>query len=332
LFGRTKIKKSMTISSQLIVKTAIQTLETEAQTIAELIKTIDDEFVVVVQEIAKCTGRIIVTGIGKSALVGRKIVATLNSTGTPSIFMHAADALHGDLGMIRQEDIIVCLSKSGETAEIKALVPLLQQLGTHLIAMTARPHSYLAQQADFILYTPTTKEAEPNNLAPTASTTAQMAMGDAVASCLLAIRGFAPADFARYHPAGSLGKRLYLRIKDVCHHQDRPMVNMDASLRETIVEITTRRLGCTVVVDEAEVIQGIITDGDLRRMLEREGDVSHFKAADIMSRQPRTIEQHQLATAALDMMSEWSISQLIVVDDHQYIGVVHLHDLVKAGL
>ncbi|MEM1325364.1 MAG: KpsF/GutQ family sugar-phosphate isomerase [Bacteroidota bacterium] len=322
----------MTISSQLIVKTALATLETEAQTIAGLKNSIDEEFVAAVREISNCPGRIIVTGIGKSALIGRKIVATLNSTGTPSVFMHAADALHGDLGMIQDKDVIICLSKSGETAEIKALIPLLRQFGMRLIAMTARPHSYLAQQADHLLYTPIAREAEPNNLAPTASTVAQMAMGDALASALLATRGFAPSDFAKYHPAGALGKRLYLRVSDVCHHQDRPLVKTTATLRQTIVEMTTKRLGCTVVVDEKEVVQGIITDGDLRRMLEREGDVSHFTAADIMSPQPRHIEQSELATAALDLMSDWSISQLVVVDGEQYIGVIHLHDLVKAGL
>lgn len=329
---RTKIKKLMTFSSELIVKTALQTLEIEAQTIAALKNCIDENFVAAINHLAQVEGRVVVTGIGKSALVGRKVVATLNSTGTPAVFMHAADALHGDLGMIQKSDTLLCLSKSGETTEIKTLLPMLKKLGGHLIAMTAQKDSYLAQQAHFILYTPILKEAEPNNLAPTASTAAQMAMGDAVASCLLALRGFSQADFAKYHPAGILGKRLYLRVSDICRKEERPMVGLDATLRQTIVEISSKRLGCTVVVDEQEHIQGIITDGDLRRMLEQEKEVAHFTAKDIMTRQPRTIKQDCLAVEALEMMSTFKITQLVVKEGERYLGVIHLHDLVREGL
>ncbi|MEM0992427.1 MAG: KpsF/GutQ family sugar-phosphate isomerase [Bacteroidota bacterium] len=302
----------MASSNELIVKTAIETINIEAQTIASLKNCIDENFVATVNTIHQCAGRVIVTGIGKSALIGRKIVATLNSTGTPAIFMHAADAIHGDLGMIQASDVVLCLSKSGETAEIKALIPMLKHLGSALIAMTSKTQSYLAQQANCLLLTPVLREAEPNNLAPTASTTAQIVMGDALASALLTLKGFSSNDFAQFHPGGALGKRLYLRVDSLCGRNQCPAVNLKANIRETIVEISSKRLGCTAVLDDADEIKGIITDGDLRRMLEQKTQVAHLCAQDIMTPQPLCIQKDMLAAKALEVMSEKSITQLIV--------------------
>ena len=317
----------------LILKTARRTLEIEAETLVRLQESLDDAFVEVTERIFHGTGRTIVTGIGKSALVAQKIVATLNSTGTPASFLHAADAIHGDLGMIRQEDIVLCLSKSGETPEIRVLVPLLKHLGNLLVGMVARRDSFLGRNADFLLFTPVDQEAEPNNLAPTASTAAQMALGDALASALLALRGFSPRDFAQFHPGGALGKQLYLRVQDLYPLNEKPMVAANDSLKATILEMTSHRLGATAVVDEQGHILGIVTDGDLRRMLEKGSDFFQLKAADIMTPNPKTVGPEILAVNALNLMRRHSITQLLVANEEgQFLGVVHLHDIIREGI
>ena len=317
----------------LILKTAQKTLQIEAETLVRLQESLDASFVEVTERIFHGTGRTIVTGIGKSALVAQKIVATLNSTGTPASFLHAADAIHGDLGMIRQDDIVLCLSKSGETPEIRVLVPLLKHLGNLLVGMVARRDSFLGRNADFLLFTPVDQEAEPNNLAPTASTAAQMALGDALASALLALRGFGPRDFAQFHPGGALGKQLYLRVQDLYTLNEKPMVAPHESLKATILDMTSHRLGATAVVDEHRHILGIVTDGDLRRMIEKGSDFLHLKAADIMTPHPKTAEPEMLAVNALNLMRQYSITQLLVANaDGQYLGVVHLHDIVREGI
>lgn len=317
----------------LITKTALDTLEIETATLMALRNSIDSHFTACVQHIIATPGRLVVSGIGKSAIVAQKIVATLNSTGTPALFMHAADAIHGDLGMIRPHDIALCLSKSGETPEIKVLVPLLKNMGNMLIGMVSNRDSFLGKQSDYILYTPVDQEADPNNLAPTASTTAQMALGDALATALLAVRGFTPMHFAQFHPGGALGKQLYLRVRDLCTHNERPYVRLNETLQNTILEMTSKRLGATAVLDDNEKLCGIVTDGDLRRMLERQVDLHLIKAADVMSKSPKTIGADAMAVEALDLMRKNSISQLIVVNDsRQYIGFVHLHDLIREGL
>lgn len=320
-------------TKEIIRRTARQTIAIEIATLEMLQASINDDFVACVEAIYQSPGRLVVTGIGKSAIVAQKIVATLNSTGTPALFMHAADAIHGDLGMVRPYDLVLCLSKSGETAEIKVLAPLVRNLGNLLIGMTAKKDSFLARQANFLLHTPITQEAEPNNLAPTASTTAQMAMGDALATALLAVRGFSPQDFAQYHPGGALGKQLYLKVSDLYPNNQRPLVKPHYTLQESILEITAKCLGATAVVDEDEKLCGIITDGDLRRMLEKGLNFTQLHAADVMHPQPRTILDTALAVNALEKMRTNSISQLIVVNEEgHYLGFVHLHDLIREGL
>ncbi len=319
-------------SESIIVKTALRTLEIERDTLDELIQSIGKKFIDCVQLLARCEGRLVLTGIGKSALVAQKVVATLNSTGTPALFMHAADAIHGDLGMIQPDDMVICLSKSGETAEIKVLVPLLRAMGNPLIGMIAREDSYLGRHADCILYTPCSQEADPNNLAPTASTTAQIAMGDALATSLLALRGFTPQDFALFHPGGALGKQLYLRVSDLYPGNERPWVRITDDLRHSILEMTSKRLGATAVLDDHDQLQGIITDGDLRRMLGRDVDINQLTAADIMTPSPKSIAADALAVNALELMRKHSITQLLVVEGQQYLGIVHLHDLIREGL
>jgi len=309
-----------------------QTIDKEMQTISALKDSIDDDYCSGVEAIFNAKGRVVVTGIGKSALIARKIVATFNSTGTPALFMHAADAIHGDLGMIQSDDMILCLSKSGETAEIKVLVPMLKNLGHQLIGMVSRRDSYLAQHADFVFHTPVTEEADPNNLAPTSSTTAQLVLGDAIAISLLALRGFSPSDFAQFHPGGALGKQLYLRVRDLYKQHESPAVFPTANIKQVIVEMTSKRLGATAVIDEQSRTLGIITDGDLRRMLERNEDITSLSANDIMSLHPKTISSHELAVNALAQMREHSITQLIVEDDSRYLGMVHLHDLIREGI
>lgn len=321
------------ISEVLITKTALRTIEIEAETLQALKSSINASFVACVQAIFQCRGRLVVTGIGKSALVGQKIVATLNSTGTPALFMHAADAIHGDLGMIQHHDFVLCISKSGETPEIKVLVPLLRNLGGTLIGMVSKLDSYLGRQAKYVLHTPVPQEADPNNLAPTASTTAQAAMGDALATALLALRGFSPRDFAQFHPGGALGKQLYLRVNDLYPQNARPAVREEESIRQTIMEMTSKRLGATAVLDQQGGLCGIITDGDLRRMLERGLGLDQLRARDIMTATPKVIHKDDMAARALQVMRKNSITQLVVVgDEGQYLGFVHLHDLIREGL
>jgi arabinose-5-phosphate isomerase len=311
---------------------AKQTLSIEAGSIMELREFIDDAFVEVVRLLNDMKGRLVVSGIGKSAIIGQKIVATLNSTGTPSIFMHAADAIHGDLGMVQQDDIVMIISKSGESPEIKVLITLIKNLGNKLIAMVGNLNASLALGADMVLNTTVSQEACPNNLAPTSSTTAQLAMGDALAVCLMEVKGFSSSDFAKFHPGGSLGKKLYLRVSDLSKLNERPVVNQNSSLKDVIVEITRKRLGLTAVLNDDGMLAGVITDGDLRRMLEKGNDINHTTAKDIMGIHPKTIEGDALAVDALDRMRKNNITQLIVTEDNHYAGVIHLHDLIREGI
>jgi len=310
---------------------AIQAIQEEAKAVAALAQYIDDDFVTVVDRILNLQGRVIVTGIGKSAIIAQKIVATLNSTGTPSIFMHAADAIHGDLGIIQQNDLIIAISKSGNTPEIKVLVPFLKQTKNVLVALVGNTDSYLAKNADYILNTTVEKEACPNNLAPTSSTTAQLAMGDALAVVLQECRDFTDKDFAKYHPGGALGKKLYLRVGDLSDQNGKPSVQQSATVSDIIITITQFRLGAVAVLD-ADHILGIITDGDIRRMLEKHTDLTAITAADIMGRSPKIIDKNELAANALHIMRENNITQLLVSDKGHYDGVIHIQDLLKEGI
>lgn len=316
---------------QKIISIAVKTIEIESKAIAYLANLVDDEFAQAVEYVFNSGGRVIVTGIGKSANIATKIVATLNSTGTPAGFMHAADAIHGDLGTIQPEDTVICISKSGNTPEIKVLVPLIKSLGNKLIAITSNKESFLGKQANYVLNAFVEKEACPNNLAPTTSTTAQLVIGDAFAMCLLDLRGFSSKDFARYHPGGSLGKQLYLRVADLCETNEKPKVNLDSSIKEVIVEISEKMLGVTAVVENNAIV-GIITDGDLRRMLSKTDDIGSLKAKDIMTRNPKRIESKSLAVKAMEIMNTHGISQLLVQEDGHYKGVVHIHNLIKEGI
>lgn len=315
-----------------IKTSAIQVLQKEANAIQNLINYIDDDFVACVEAILESSGRVVITGIGKSAIVANKIVATLNSTGTPALFMHAADAIHGDLGMIQKNDFVICISKSGNTPEIKVLVPLLKRLGSKLIALVSNVESYLAEHADYVLNATIEEEACPNNLAPTTSTTVHMAMGDALAVCLLEARGFSSQDFAKYHPGGALGKQLYLTVADVIPKNLVPVVKEDALLTEIIVEISSKRLGATAVVDHSSQLLGIITDGDLRRMLLSGADIHQVKAIEIMTKNPKTISQDEFAIRALNRMKEFNITQLVAMDGDNIAGFIHIHDLMKEGI
>jgi arabinose-5-phosphate isomerase len=315
-----------------IKKIARDVLINESRAIENLTNFIDNEFESCVQEIYSAKGRVVITGIGKSAIIANKIVATLNSTGTPSIFMHAADAIHGDLGMIQSEDIVICISKSGNTPEIKVLVPLLKRRGSKLVALVSNTNSYLAQQADYVLNATIAEEACPHNLAPTTSTTAHLALGDALAVCLLELRDFSSNDFAEYHPGGALGKQLYLKVSDIYTHNQLPKVGPDSSVKEIILEISSKRLGCTAVVDGNNNLLGIITDGDLRRMLQGNESFEKLRAVDIMTRKPKTIEKDEYAVKALHLMQESSITQLAVLEGEKIAGFVHLHDLLKEGI
>lgn len=315
-----------------ITQIAKAVLINEARAVENLANFIDNDFEACVREIIQCKGRVVLTGIGKSAIIASKIVATMNSTGTPALFMHAADAIHGDLGMIQTNDIVICLSKSGNTPEIKVLVPLLKRRGSKLVALVSNKNSYLAEHADFVLNATIGEEACPNNLAPTTSTTAHLAMGDALAICLLELRDFSSEDFAQYHPGGALGKQLYLKVEDLISNNQLPKVKPDALLRDVIIEISSKRLGATAVVNDSSDLMGIITDGDLRRMLQKESNIAHIRAADIMTRAPKTIAKDEFAVKALQMMQENSISQLVVVHGTQVAGFVHLHDLLKEGI
>ena len=315
-----------------IIETAKNTILNESNAIANLANYIDTNFENAVKFIFQSKGRVIVTGIGKSANIATKIVATFNSTGTPAIFMHAADAIHGDLGNVLENDVVICISKSGNTPEIKVLVPLIRNYGNKIIAITGNIDSFLGKNADYTLNTFIEKEACPNNLAPTTSTTAQLVMGDALAVCLLELKGFSSSDFAKYHPGGALGKRLYLRVADLIKNNELPKVSENDSIVKVIVEISKKRLGVTAVVENNKIL-GIITDGDIRRMLTKSTEINHLKAKDIMSKNPKTIREDSMAIEALERLEQNSITQILVTDiEHNYIGVVHLHDLIKEGI
>lgn len=314
-----------------IISSVKETIEIESKAIAKLTEFIDSQFAEAVTYIYNSNGRVIITGIGKSANIAQKIVATLNSTGTPAIFMHAADAIHGDLGIIQENDVVICISKSGNTPEIKVLVPLIKNTNNKVIALTSNLDSFLAKQADFVLNAYVEKEACPNNLAPTTSTTAQLVIGDALAIALLNLKNFSSKDFAKYHPGGALGKKLYLRVHDIVGKNERPEVHLNATLKDVIIEISAKRLGATAVVDNQRIV-GVITDGDLRRMLAKSQNINGLTAADIMTKAPKTIASDVLAIEALDVLESFGITQLLVEDEGEYKGVIHLHDLIKEGI
>jgi arabinose-5-phosphate isomerase len=320
------------MNTDKIIPVALRTIELETDAINGLKSFIDDAFVKAVSAVATSKGRLIVSGIGKSAIIAQKIVATLNSTGTPSVFMHAADAIHGDLGMIQVDDIVLVISKSGNSPEIKVLAPLVKNFGNTLIGMVGNVESFLAQNSDIVLNTTVEQEACPINLAPTSSTTAQMVMGDALAVCLMEIKEFKSSDFAKYHPGGALGKKLYLRVEEMAAQNAKPKVLPTATIKEVIIEMTAKRLGAAVVVNEKENILGIITDGDLRRMLEKTNSFEKLQASDIMSGHPKTIDADLLAVYAMEEMRRHDISQLVVTNNDVYAGIIHLHDLVKEGI
>lgn len=316
-----------------IIAIGKRTLNLEAEAITGLHAAINEDFARSIQQLVNLKGRLVVSGIGKSAIVAQKVVATLNSTGTPSLFMHAADAIHGDLGMVQEGDVVMIVSKSGDSPEIKVLVPLIKNFGNTLIGMVGQSNSFLAKESDIVLDTTVLHEACPNNLAPTSSTTAQMVMGDALAICLMEAKGFGSDDFAKFHPGGTLGKKLYLRVGDLSKHNMKPSVKPDSTLKEVIIEITNKRLGVTAVVNEKNELEGIITDGDLRRMLEKDVSLQGIRAKDIMSLNPRTIVDTELAVDALDELRKNDISQLIVLSkENIYSGIIHLHDIVREGI
>ena len=314
-----------------ILSSAINTLETESKAINKTIKLLNEDFSKAVEAVFLTKGRLVVTGIGKSAHIGQKIVATLNSTGTPSLFMHAAEAVHGDLGMLTKEDIVLCISKSGNSPEIKILVPLLKRDGNVLIGMTGNEASFLGKQSDFILNAFVEKEADPNNLAPTTSTTVQLALGDALAVALIGLRKFTADDFAKFHPGGALGKKLLLRIGDILDQNNIPQVHPESSIQEVIFEISNKRLGVTAVVHNKD-IKGIITDGDIRRMLEKTSDLGAITAQEIMTQNPKTIDIQSKVEDALNLMESYAITQLVVTDHKVYAGIIHLHDILKEGI
>ncbi len=314
-----------------ILTTAKETILIEAEAIKNLIEFLNADFENAVQTILSSKGRVIVTGIGKSANIATKIVSTFNSTGTPAIFMHAADAVHGDLGNIQKDDVVICISNSGNTPEIKVLVPYIKNYGNKIVAITGNSNSYLATNADFVLSSFVEKEACPNNLAPTSSTTAQLVIGDALAVCLLELKDFGTNDFAKYHPGGTLGKKLYLRVRDLLAQNEVPQVSLDTPVKDVIIEISKKRLGTTAVIDKNEIV-GIVTDGDIRRMLEKDVEISKLTAQDIMGKKPITIDANEMAVAALDVMQNKSITQILVTENDKYLGVIHFHDLIKEGI
>lgn len=315
-----------------MIERAKQVLQEEADAIIRMKELINEEFTKSLDLILNSKGRIIVTGIGKSAIIGQKIVATFNSTGTPAIFMHAAEAIHGDLGIIQPDDVVLCLSKSGNTPEISVLIPFFKMSGNKIIAIVGDPDSFLGKEADFVLDCSIEKEACPNNLAPTCSSTAQLVLGDALASCLIELRGFTSQDFAKYHPGGMLGKRLYTKVKDLYRFNEKPIVHPSSPIPEVILEISGKRLGITAVVEMDKVV-GCITDGDLRRMLEKHADYSRLMAKDVMSSNPKTLTEEVLAVEALELMKKKNITSIFVVDDNGfYLGVLHLHDIIKEGI
>ena len=330
-FIHTNFKYSVLISKENILAIAKKTILSESEAITKLIDFLDENFFEAVQRIYETKGRLIVTGIGKSAIIAQKMVATFNSTGTPSMFLHAAEAIHGDLGMIQNDDIIICISKSGNSPEIKVLAPLLKRFGNTLIAITGNTTSFLAKGSDFVLNTTVDTEACPINLAPTNSTTAQLVMGDALAVCLMEMRDFKPEDFAVYHPGGALGKKLLLRVKDMIEHSLKPAVTPDTSVKKVIFEISEKRLGVTAVIENDKIV-GIITDGDIRRMLNDVDTIADLTAKDIMSRNPKLVSSETMAVDALNILEDFSITQLIVSDNGEYKGVLHLHDILKEGI
>ena len=319
------------MNNDKIISVAKQTIETESKAILNLVSLVNHEFAEAVRYIYQSNGRVIITGIGKSANIATKIVATLNSTGTPSIFMHAADAIHGDLGTIQENDSVICISKSGNTPEIKVLVPLIKAIGNKLIAITSNKDSFLGQEADYVLNAYVEKEACPNNLAPTSSTTAQLVMGDALAMSLLDLRGFSSSDFAKFHPGGSLGKQLYLRVSNLTQQNKKPQVTPDTNIKDVIMEISKNMLGVTAVIDGSAIV-GIITDGDLRRMMSTNDSFKGLTAKDIMSKNPKTIDNSAMAVAAMELMETNGITQILAQENGVYSGVVHIHDLTKEGI
>lgn len=314
-----------------IIESAKETIKLEGQSILNLSNLVDNDFAEAVQLIYNSKGRVIITGIGKSAIIATKIVATLNSTGTPAVFMHAADAIHGDLGLILEDDVVICISKSGNTPEIKVLVPLIKNAKNKMIAITGNKESFLGQQADYILNAFVQKEACPNNLAPTTSTTAQLVLGDALAVSLLELRGFSSKDFAKYHPGGALGKKLYLRVHDIASVNQKPEVTLDTNIKEVIIEISEKMLGVTAVTENNKIV-GIITDGDLRRMLSKVDNFNNLTAKDIMSANPKRIEEDAMAIDAMELLETYGISQILVENNGKYAGVVHIHDLIREGI
>lgn len=318
-------------SASAILDLARKTIETERDAIGHLSSLLNEDFAETVNCIIKSKGRVVISGIGKSAIIASKIVATLNSTGTPAIFMHAGDAIHGDLGTIQENDVVICISKSGSTPEIKMLVPLIKRGKNKLIGMTGNTDSFLAKQADFLVNTYVDREACPNDLAPTTSTTAQLVMGDALAIVLLELRGFSKSDFAKYHPGGALGKRLYLRVSDIVKNNQVPKVQLHTEVKKVIVEISEKMLGVTAVLDGDKIV-GIVTDGDIRRMLNDHDNIKGLTAGDIMTSNPKTILVDTLAITALELMQEKGISQLLAMDNNSYVGVIHLHNLMNEGI
>ncbi len=314
-----------------ILTTAIKTIDSESKSVENLKNLIGDDFVKSVEIILKTKGKTIVTGIGKSAIIAQKIVATFNSTGTPAQFLHASEAIHGDLGMIQKDDIVICISNSGNSPEIKVLAPIINKFGNILIGMTGNKDSFLAKHSNYVLNTYIERESCPNNLAPTDSTTVQLVMGDALAVCLMTERNFSPNDFAKYHPGGALGKKLLLRVKDMLDSGNCPQVAPDANIKNVIVEISQKRLGVTAVVENGNLL-GIITDGDIRRMLQNHDNLSGITAKDIMTKNPKTADTNDMVVDALNMMENFSITQLIVTENNKYIGVIHLHDILKEGI
>jgi arabinose-5-phosphate isomerase len=319
------------ITKENILSSAKKTILSESESIKKIIDYLDHQFIDAVETIYNSKGRLVITGIGKSAIIAQKIVATLNSTGTPSLFLHAAEAIHGDLGMIQSQDVVICISKSGNSPEIKVLVPFLKNYGHTLIAITGNITSYLAKSSDLVLNTTVDAEACPNNLAPTNSTTAQLVMGDALAVCLMELRDFKAADFAKYHPGGALGKKLLLRVNDMLEHALKPNVSPDAPIKKVIFEISEKRLGVTAVIEDNKVV-GIITDGDIRRMLNNRDSIAGVIAQDIMTKNPKTITSTTMVIDAFNMMEDFAITQLVVVDHGEFKGILHIHDILKEGI
>ena len=322
---------SVLINNENILITAKKTILSESKSIAKLSDLLDESFIEATKTIYNCKGRLIVTGIGKSAIIAQKIVATMNSTGTPSMFLHASEAIHGDLGMVQNDDVVICISKSGNSPEIKVLVPLLKRFGNILIAITGNMTSFLAKGSDYVLNTTVDSESCPNNLAPTNSTTAQLVMGDAIAVCLMEMRDFKPEDFAKFHPGGALGKKLLLRVASMLENSLKPMVTPDAPIKKVIFEISEKRLGVTAVIENNKVI-GIITDGDIRRMLTDRDSFADLTAKDIMTKNPKMIQSTDMVIDAFNILEDNSITQLVVVDNGEYKGVLHLHDILKEGI